>query len=113
MMTVQLDQSDPNYKHSRTTCRACAKIPLDVYRVYARIDTQILKPLHELLVHLVDLYKGRNSEIDTLKKEEVYISSEFCTESFKAKFLRYVNEVRFVMGKTDLKYTYLGGTTPT
>ena len=41
------------------------------------------------------------------------IFSECCAESFKSKFLCYVNEKVFEMSRTPLKDTYLGTTTPT
>ena len=41
------------------------------------------------------------------------IFSECYTESFKEKFLRYVNELIFKMVKRTLKDTYPGGTSPT
>ena len=75
------------------------------------IDTQMLKNPHDLLVHLEDLYHGRNPYIGTLKNERGDIFSECYTESFNAKFLKYVNEVLFEMVKTYLKDTYIGGTT--
>ena len=77
------------------------------------IDTQVLKFTHILLVHLATLDNGRNPDIGTLKKDRGEIFSECCTEIFKAKFLRYANEVIFEMFKTSLKDTYLGVTTPT
>ena len=95
------------------TCRACIQLPLDVYGIDTSINTQMLKNPHDLLVHSAALENGRNPDIGTLKKEKGYILSEFCTDSFKEKFLRNVNEVLFEMGKKSLKDTYLGGTTPT
>ena len=59
------------------------------------------------------LDNGRKPKIGTLKTEKIDIFSECCIESFKAKFLRYVNEVLFKMVKIVLKDEYLGGTTPT
>ena len=73
----------------------------------------MLKTPHDLLFHLVALDNGINPDIGTLKKEKGDICLEFCIESFKAKFMRYVNELQFEMVKTDLNYTYLGVTTPT
>ena len=107
-MAVQPYQADPNYKHSHMTCRACVQLPLDVDGIDTIINTQTLKTPHDLLAHLADLYNGRKPDIGTLKKEKGEIFSEFFTESFKAKFLRYINEVLFEMVKTDLKDTYLG-----
>ena len=57
----------------------------------------------------------RKLDIGTLSKKNKKkgdIFSECCTESFKAKFLRYVNKVLFEIVKTSLKDTYLGGETP-
>ena len=52
MMTDQPYQADPNFKHSHMTCSACVKPPLYAYGIYARINTQMLKTPHDLLVHL-------------------------------------------------------------
>ena len=68
---------------------------------------------HNLLAHLAALDNERKPEIGTLKKEKGDIPSEVCKESFKAKFLKYVNEVLFEMVKTALKDAYLGGSTTT
>ena len=95
------------------TCRACIKLPLDVYGIDAIIDNKMLKPPYIILVHLADLDNGRNPYIGTLKKEEGKILSECYSKIFNEKFLRYVNELLFEMVKTDLKDTYLGGKTPT
>ena len=89
------------------TCRACGQTPLDVYGIDTSINIQMLKTPHDILLHLTALYNGRNTDIGTLKKEKGDIFSEFCTESFKEKFLRYVNEVLFEMVKSDLNDTYL------
>ena len=59
------------------------------------------------------LYNGRKLDIGTLKKDRGEIFLECCAESFKAKFLRYVNEVLFEIVRTALKDTYPGGTTLT
>ena len=59
------------------------------------------------------LYNGRKLDIGTLKKDRGEIFLECCAENFKAKFLRYVNEVLFEIVKTALKDTYPGGTTLT
>ena len=40
MMTVHLDQTDPNYNHSHTTFRACVKLHIDVDGIDASINTQ-------------------------------------------------------------------------
>ena len=61
---------------------------------------------------MVALDNGRKPYIGTLKKYRGEIFSECCAEIFKAKFIRYVNEVLFEMVKTALKDTYLGVTTP-
>ena len=113
MVTVYPDQDDPKFNYICMTFRACIKIPFNVYGIYASIYTQMMKKPHVILVHLVDLYYGRNTDIGTLKKDRGDIFSERCTESFKIKFLRYFNEVLFKMVKTYLKDTYLGGTTHT
>ena len=110
-MTVHLDQADPNCKHSCITCRSCVQLSLDLDGIDASIYTQILKK-NDTLVHLADLYNGRNPDIGTLKKDRGGIFSECCTKSFKGDFLRYVNEVLFEMVITSLKDTYLGGETP-
>ena len=79
----------------------------------ASIDNNMLKEKHILLVHLADLDNGIKPDIGTLKKERGDIFSECFTESFKEKYLKYVNEVTFEMFKTSLKDTCSGGTTPT
>ena len=112
-MVVHTYQADPNCKHSRIIFRACVQLPLYVYGIDDSIKTQMLKTPHCLLLHLEALDNGINTDICTLKKEKGYIFSERCTESFKPKYLRYVNEVIFEMVKTALKDAYLGGTTPT
>ena len=84
-------------------CRDRVQLTLDVYGIYARIDTQILIIPHILLFHLADLDNDRKPDIGTLKKDGVVISSEFCIEVFKAKFLPYVNEVLFEMVKAESK----------
>ena len=94
------------------TCRACIQLPLYVDGIDTRIDIQILKPPHIILVHLAALDNEINTGIETLKKDRGDIFSEWCTGIFKAKLLRYVNEVISEMVKTALKDTYLGGTTP-
>ena len=112
MMMFHPDQDDPNCNYSHMTCRACIQLQLDVDEIYAIIDTTMLTPPHIILVHLAALYNGINPDIGKLKKERGEIFSECCTKIFKAKFLRYVNEVLFEMVKTALKDTYLGGKTP-
>ena len=94
------------------TCRACVQLPLDVDGIDTSINTQILKTPRGLIVRLADLYNGRNPEIGTLKKDKGDIFSGCCIESFKSKFLQYVNEVLFEMVKKALKDTHLWGTTP-
>ena len=113
MMAVHQDQVDPNRKHVRMTCRAFIQLPLDLDRIYASIDTQIMKPPHIIIVHLESLDNGRKPDIDTLKKNRGDILSERCAKIFKAKVLRYVNEVLFEMVKTVLNDTYLVGTITT
>ena len=88
------------------TCRACIKLPLDVYGIDAIIDNKMLKPPYIILVHLADLDNGRNPYIGTLKKEEGKILSECYSKIFNEKFLRYVNELLFEMVKTDLGYIF-------
>ena len=68
MMTVQPDQADPNCNYSCMTFRACVQLPLDVDGIDSRIDTQIMKTTHDLLVHLAALDDGRNTDIGTLNK---------------------------------------------
>ena len=60
-------------------CRACVKLPLDMYRLYARIDTQLIKNPHDLLVQLSDLDYGENPDIGTIKKERGDIFLDCCT----------------------------------
>ena len=98
-MTVHLHQADPNCKYSRMTCRACIQLPLDVDGIDTSINNQNVKTPHYPLVHLAALENVRKPNIGTLNKEKGYIFSELCTESFKEKFLRYVNEVLFEMVK--------------
>ena len=64
------EQDDPKCKKIRLTCRACAQLPLDVDVIYARIYTQIMETIHDILVQLVDLDYGRNPDIGTLKKDK-------------------------------------------
>ena len=52
MMTVHPYQADPNYKHSRITCRACVKLSLDVDEIDSSINTHMLKKPHDILVQL-------------------------------------------------------------
>ena len=92
---VHPDQADLNCNYSCMTCRYSFQLPLDVYGIDASIDTQILKSPHTLLVHFAALDNGRKPDIGTLKKDRGDIFSEFCAESFKANFIRYVNEVLF------------------
>ena len=113
MTKVHLDQADPKCNYSCMTCRDCVQLPLDVDGIDTSIDNQMLKPPHDLLVHLAALENGIKPDIGTLKKDIGDIFSECCTEIFKSKFIRYVNEVLFEMVKTALKYTYLGTKTPT
>ena len=51
------------------SCRDCIKLPLDVYGIDAIIDTKILKPPHDILVHLAALDHRRNPDIGSLKKD--------------------------------------------
>ena len=66
------------------------QLPLDVYGIDTRIDTEMMKPPHIFLFHFEDLYNGRKPYIVTLKKYRRDIFSEYCTEIFKIFFLRYV-----------------------
>ena len=91
----------------------CVQPPLCVYGIDDSIYTQIMRTLHIILVNFAALDNGRKSDIGTLKKERGDIFSEICTEIFKAKFLRSINEVLFEMVETSLKNKYLGGKTPT
>ena len=50
--------------------KACVQLPLYVDGVDSSINTQILKPPHDLLVHLEALENGRNPDIGTFKKEK-------------------------------------------
>ena len=68
MMTVHPDQADPKCKYNRMTCRACVQIPLYVYGIDASIDNQMMKNPHDIIVHLVALDYGRNTDIGLLKK---------------------------------------------
>ena len=113
MMTVHPYQDDPNCNHSRMARRACIQLPLDVDEIYSSIDTQMLKTLHIILVHLEDLYNGRNPDIVTIKKERGNNFSQCCIKRFKSNFLSYVNEVLFEMVKTSLKDTYVVVRNPT
>ena len=83
VMTVQPDQADPNCKNSRMTCRACVQLPLDVNGIEASINTKMLKIPHDIIVHLATLENAKKPHIGTLKKDKVYIFSQYCTESFK------------------------------
>ena len=69
MMTIHPDQADTYCKHSHMNCSTCVKLLLDVYKIDASIDTQMLKTLHIILVHLVALENGRNPGIDTIDKD--------------------------------------------
>ena len=59
----------------------------------------MLKPPHDLLVHLEALENGRNPDIVTLNKNRGDIFSEYCAEIFKGKIIHYVNEFLFEMVK--------------
>ena len=69
VMTVHPDQDGPKWKHGRMMCRAFTQLPLDVGRVDASIDTQMMTPPNIILVHLAALDNGRNPDIGTLKKD--------------------------------------------
>ena len=66
MMAVHPNQSDPNCKHSHIPCRSCIKLPLDIDGIDSSTNTQMLKPPHILLVHLVVTKNERNLDIITL-----------------------------------------------
>ena len=69
-MMVRPDQADPKCEHICTTCRACVKLPLYLDAIDAKINTQILKTLHDILAHLAALYNGRKPDIVTLNKDK-------------------------------------------
>ena len=92
---------------------AYVQIPLDVDGIDDIMYTQILKNPHNMLFHLLDLEYGRKPDTGTINKERGDIFKEWCTESFKANLLRYVNEVLFEMVTRALKDSYTGGTTNT
>ena len=94
---VNPNQADLNCNCSRTTCRACIQLLLDVDGTDAIIDTQILKNTHILLVHLTVLDYRRKQDISTLKKDRGDIFLECWAEGLKANFLRYVKGVIFEM----------------
>ena len=83
MITVHPYQADTNCKHISMTCRACVKLPLDVDGIDARIDTQMMKPLHILLIYLGALENERNPNMGTINEDKGDIFSECCTKSFK------------------------------
>ena len=95
------------------TCRAFIQLPLYVYGIDARINTQMLKNTHILLVHLEDSDNGRKRDIGTLNKDRGDIFLKYCVKRFKEKFIFYINGVLIEMVKIALKDSYLGGTTPT
>ena len=113
MITVHPDQAEPNFKHSRMTCRACVQFPLYADRIYASNNTQILKNPNDVLFNFADLDNETKPEIGTLKRDKWDISSKCCTESSKSKFLQSLNEVLFEMVRRAIKDIYLGGTTTT
>ena len=55
MITMHPDHFDSKCKHSCMTCSACAQLPVDVYWIRDKIDTQILKNPRDLLIHLAAL----------------------------------------------------------
>ena len=93
-------------------CRACVKLLIYVDEIDATINTQTMKNPHYLLVYFAVLYNERKPGIVTFKKDKRNIFSKYCTEIFKEKIVRYVNEVLFKLLKTILKDTYPGWTTP-
>ena len=68
MMTFHPDQDDPNCNYSCMTWRSCVQIPSYVDGIDSRIDTQMLKTSHAILVHVAALYNGIKPYIGTLKK---------------------------------------------
>ena len=73
------------------TPREHVQPPLDVDGIDSSIVTQMLKPPHTIIDHLVALENGRNTNIGTLNKYRGGIFSECRNERFKEKSLRYVN----------------------
>ena len=98
-MTVHPDHVDPKSNHSHINFRDFFQLPLDVDCIDDIINTQMMKPPHIILLRLEALGDGINPDIGTVKKDRGEIFSECYTELFKAKFLRYVNEVLFEMVK--------------
>ena len=112
-MTDHPYQYDPKFKHNRMTGRACDKLPLDTNGIETSINTEMMKTPHIILFHLEDLENWINTDIFTLKKDMGDIFSGCYNGIFKAKFLYYVNVLKFEKGKTSLKDKYLGVTTTT
>ena len=87
MISIHPEQADPKYNHNSITCRDCVQLQLYVDDTDASIDTQMIKPLNNMLVHLSDLDYGIIPDIGTLNKERGDIFLECDTEIFKAKLL--------------------------
>ena len=73
MMMFHPDQADTNCKHIQMTCKAFSQLPLDVDGIYDRIDTQMIKTPHILLLLLAALGNRIKPDIGKLKKERGYI----------------------------------------
>ena len=84
------------------TCRACVQLPLYLDGIDAIIDTQMIKPLQMILVHLAALENGRKPYIDTPKKYRGDIFLELCTESFKENSYVMSMNYYFKLVKTSL-----------
>ena len=67
-------------------CRACIKIPLDVYGIDASIDTQMMNTPHDILVQLAALDNGRMIDIGTLKKDKGDIFQNAAPKALKQNF---------------------------
>ena len=65
-MTFHPDQAHPNCKNSHITYRACDQLPLNVDRIDASINTQILKNPHDIIVHLEALDNAIKPGIGTI-----------------------------------------------
>ena len=93
MMTVHPYQAYPNCKHIRMTCRACIQLLLGVDEIDDRIDNQIIKKKHILLVHLAALDNGRKLDIGTIKKDRVTyfqnISQKYLRKFFYVMSMKY------------------------
>ena len=68
MIKVHSYQSDTKCKHIHMLCLTCVQLPIIVDGIHSSIDTQMLKPPHDLIVQFMALENGRNPDIGTLKK---------------------------------------------